>query len=105
MILETFWERAPLSQVIPNGRLVEPFSFVEELSDVFWSVSEQLVLHQKHDALRKTAHRHGHAVKYQSMGISYMTYRTYLFGIHVELFSSHCHMSTFLQRFAAGYKK
>lgn len=59
MIVEICWEGAPFSQVISNGRLVEPFSFVEELGDVFWGVSEQLVLHQKHDALRKTAHRHG----------------------------------------------
>lgn len=100
VILKMCWERAPFSKVVPNGSLVEPFSFVEELSDVFWSVSEQLVLHQEHDALRKPAH----TLKYQLVGFSYITYKTYLFGIHVKLFSSHCHMSTLLQRFAAGYK-
>lgn len=71
MILKICWERAPFSKVISNGSLVEPFSFVEELSDVFGSVSEQLVLHQKHDALRKTAHRR--TVKHQLMDISYIS--------------------------------
>lgn len=44
---------SPLSQVISYCGLVESFSFVEELSNVLWSVSEKLVLHQKHNALQK----------------------------------------------------
>lgn len=53
MILNVFWEHAPLSKVISDGGLVEPFSFVEELSNIFWSVPEQLILYQKNDALQK----------------------------------------------------
>lgn len=53
MMLNIIWEHAPFSKVISDGSLVEPFSFVEELSNVLWSVPEQLILHQKHDALQK----------------------------------------------------
>lgn len=45
--------QAPFSKVISYSSLVEALSFVEELGDVFWSVSEQLILHQKHDALQR----------------------------------------------------
>lgn len=63
-ILQVWWEPAPFSKVISDGRLVEPFSFVEELSNIFWRVPEQLILHQKHDALQKdTAQRPGEKVK------------------------------------------
>lgn len=53
MTLNMSGEREPLSKVISDGSLVEPFSFVEELGDIFWSVPEQLILHQKHDALQR----------------------------------------------------
>ena len=44
---------APFSKVISDGSLVEPFTFVEELSNIFWSVPEQFIFHQKHDALQR----------------------------------------------------
>lgn len=53
MVVNIVWEHAPFSKVISNGSLVESFSFVEELSNVFWSVSEQLILHKEHNALQK----------------------------------------------------
>lgn len=43
----------PFSKVISYCSLVEALSFVEKLGDVFLSVSEQLVLHQKYDALQR----------------------------------------------------
>lgn len=48
-----FCELAPFSEIIPDSSLVEAFSFVKELSDVLWGVSEQLVLHEKHNALQR----------------------------------------------------
>lgn len=105
MIGKIFLGWAPLSKVVSDGSLVEPFSFVEELSNVFWSVSEQLILHQKHDALHK-----GKQSVTKGLGLNKGSWRApvgnvkegHLLRIHVELFPSHCHMSAFLQCFAAG---
>lgn len=42
----------PLSQIVSDGCFVKPLPFIEELSDVLRSVTQQLVLHQECNTLR-----------------------------------------------------
>lgn len=42
----------PLSQVVPDGRLVEALALVEELGDVVTGVLQQVVLNHELDPLR-----------------------------------------------------
>ena len=44
-------EIVPLPEVISYGRLVEAFSFVQELSYIFWGVRQQTMLYQVFDTL------------------------------------------------------
>lgn len=43
----------PFPQVIPNDSFVQAFSFIEELSDVFGRLLQEVVLQQKLDPLRE----------------------------------------------------
>lgn len=43
---------SPFSEIISYRCFVEAFTFVEELCDVLWCVSEQLIFNQKHNALQ-----------------------------------------------------
>lgn len=45
-------QAVPLSQIVSNGCFVKPLPFIEELSDILWGVTQQLVLHQERDTLR-----------------------------------------------------
>lgn len=90
----------PLSKVISYCSLVEPLSFVEKLGNVFWSVSEELVLHQKHNALQaEPLHSSTVTKQAQTDGCVHFYgyfFLIYLFRVHVEFFPSHCHMPAFL---------
>lgn len=94
-----FFKHLPFSKVISYCSLVEALSFVEKLGDVFLSVSEQLVVHQKYDALQRESSLYSSITTKQARidgCVCVFLFLMYLFGVHVEFFPSHCHMPAFL---------